>query len=377
MSLAEQFDDYAEIDAAEAAAIEEIDAEVYILAARTAFAGELALVDSDLVDSEEIADEDETAGEPATELTAEAAPDNDVQIDDKELKKSIDEIPKYLRADGAEQLGTLDLYLKNIGKVPLLTAEQEIDLAKRIEKGDFDAKTQMTEANLRLVVSLAKQYVGQGLTLLDLIQEGSIGMIRAVEKFDYRKGYKFSTYGSLWIRQAITRALADKGRIIRVPSHQVEKIRKIRKAEYFLTAVNGRDPTDEELAVRTKLEPKLVKDLKSLHDPSSLDNDVKDGEFGSTVGDFVADENVRDPLEEAENSDRRMALETALSYLPAIQKRILELRFGLIGGKEWTLKAVGAELNLSNERIRQIESDGLKRLRDNMEQRSITSGDLL
>jgi RNA polymerase primary sigma factor len=259
-------------------------------------------------------------------------------------------------------LDSLRLYLREIGKVPLLTADQEVYLAKRIEKGDMGAKTQMTEANLRLVVSIAKGYLGRGLSFLDLIQEGSLGLIRAVEKFDYRKGYKFSTYATWWIRQAVTRAIADKARTIRIPVHMVEKLNKVVHIERQLVQRLGREPRPEEIAEELEMTTEEVREiLRMAQHPVSLEKPIGEEE-DSALGDFVEDENTETPDEAASLTLRRSDIEIALSSLPKRERQVIELRFGLTGGQPCTLEEVGKAFGVTRERIRQIENNTLKKL---------------
>jgi RNA polymerase primary sigma factor len=259
-------------------------------------------------------------------------------------------------------LDSLRLYLRSIGKVPLLTAEQEVSLAKRIERGDMAAKTHMVEANLRLVVSIAKGYLGRGLTFLDLIQEGSLGLIRAVEKFDYRRGYKFSTYATWWIRQAVTRAIADKGRTIRIPVHMVEKLNKVVHVERQLVQALGREPTPEEIAVELECTPREVRDiLRMSQQPISLEKPIGEEE-DSELGDFVEDEMAESPFEIASENLRKENVHRALAALPQREREVIEMRFGLTGGRPRTLEEVGRAFNVTRERIRQIENHTLKKL---------------
>jgi RNA polymerase primary sigma factor len=259
-------------------------------------------------------------------------------------------------------LDSLRLYLREIGKVPLLTADQEVYLAKRIERGDMGAKTQMTEANLRLVVSIAKGYLGRGLSFLDLIQEGSLGLIRAVEKFDYRKGYKFSTYATWWIRQAVTRAIADKARTIRIPVHMVEKLNKVVHIERQLVQRLGREPRPEEIAEELEMTTEEVREiLRMAQHPVSLEKPIGEEE-DSELGDFVEDENTETPDEAASLTLRRSDIEVALSSLPDRERQVIELRFGLTGGQPCTLEEVGKAFGVTRERIRQIENNTLKKL---------------
>jgi RNA polymerase primary sigma factor len=259
-------------------------------------------------------------------------------------------------------LDSLRLYLREIGKVSLLTADQEVSLAKRIERGDMLAKQQMTEANLRLVVSIAKGYLGRGLSFLDLIQEGSLGLIRAVEKFDYRKGYKFSTYATWWIRQAVTRAIADKARTIRIPVHMVEKLNKVVHIERQLVQRLGREPKPEEIAEELEMTTEEVREiLRMAQHPVSLEKPIGEEE-DSELGDFVEDENAETPDEAASLTLRRSDIETALASLPLRERQVIELRFGLTGGQPCTLEEVGKAFGVTRERIRKIENNTLKKL---------------
>src|SRR5437879_6047344 len=258
----------------------------------------------------------------------------------------------------------LQLFLKDIGKVDLLTAAQEVELAKRIERGDHGAKQEMVEANLRLVVSIAKKYRNQGLPFLDLIQEGTIGLVRAAEKFDYRKGFKFSTYATWWIRQAVARALADKARTIRMPVHIVEKLNRIGRAERKLVTALGREPTPEELAEGTGIDREEVDSIKrSARAPISLEKPVGDEE-NSEFGQFIADEQAESPYERAVEILTREALRDALENLSYRERRVLELRYGIGGEHPRTLEEVGRTFNVTRERIRQIESQSLKKLQN-------------
>jgi RNA polymerase primary sigma factor len=258
---------------------------------------------------------------------------------------------------------TLQLFLKDIGKVPLLTAAQEVELAKRIEAGDHSAKQAMVEANLRLVVSIAKRYRNQGLPFLDLIQEGTIGLVRAAEKFDWRKGFKFSTYATWWIRQAVARAIADKGRTIRMPVHVVEKLNKISRTERKLRAELAREPTALEIALDLDLPVEEVEQIKrSAQTPVSLEKPVGDEEE-SEFGHFLTDESEPLPDEAAEVTMRREALRSILGALSPRERQVLELRYGLDGRQPRTLDEVGRAFNVTRERIRQIEHQSLKKLR--------------
>jgi RNA polymerase primary sigma factor len=259
-------------------------------------------------------------------------------------------------------LDSLRLYLRSIGQVELLTAAQEVELAKRIERGDMLAKRQMVEANLRLVVSIAKGYLGRGLSFLDLIQEGSLGLIRAVEKFDYRRGYKFSTYATWWIRQAVTRAIADKARTIRIPVHMVEKLNRVTHVERQLVQRLGREPEAAEIAEELRWAVPDVRDiLRVAQQPVSLEKPVGD-EDESELGDFVADDAVLEPFEEASEHLQKEGVRKALDALPERERQVLELRYGLSGGEPLTLEEVGRMFGVTRERIRQIENNTLKKL---------------
>jgi RNA polymerase primary sigma factor len=259
-------------------------------------------------------------------------------------------------------LDSLRLYLREIGKVPLLTADEEVSLAKRIERGDMFAKTQMIEANLRLVVSIAKSYLGRGLSFLDLIQEGSLGLIRAVEKFDYRKGFKFSTYATWWIRQAVTRAIADKARTIRIPVHMVEKLNKVVHIERQLVQRLGREPRPEEIADELEMSLEEVREIMRMSQlPVSLEKPIGEEE-DSQLGDFVEDEQAESPYDTATVTLRRGDIERALDSLPDRERKVIELRFGLHGTQPCTLEEVGRAFGVTRERIRQIENNTLKKL---------------
>jgi len=259
-------------------------------------------------------------------------------------------------------LDSLRLYLRSIGRVDLLTASQEVELAKRIERGDMVAKRQMVEANLRLVVSIAKGYLGRGLSFLDLIQEGSLGLIRAVEKFDYRRGYKFSTYATWWIRQAVTRAIADKARTIRIPVHMVEKLNRVAHVERQLVQKFGREPEPAEIAEELRWPLGEVREiLRVAQLPVSLEKPVGD-EDDSELGDFVADDTVAEPFEEASEHLQKEGVRKALSALPERERQVIELRYGLTGMEPLTLEEVGNTFGVTRERIRQIENSTLKKL---------------
>ncbi len=268
-------------------------------------------------------------------------------------------------------LDSLRLYLREIGKVPLLTAGQEVALAKRIERGDMTAKTQMIEANLRLVVSIAKGYLGRGLSFLDLIQEGSLGLIRAVEKFDYRRGYKFSTYATWWIRQAVTRAIADKARTIRIPVHMVEKLNKVVHTERHLVQGLGREPRPEEIADELDMTTAEVREiLRMAQQPISLEKPIGE-EDDSELGDFVQDDRAESPFDTASLQLRRGDIERVLQSLPERERKVIELRFGLRGEQPCTLEEVGRAFGVTRERIRQIENNTLKKLESLPEAQSL------
>ena len=259
-------------------------------------------------------------------------------------------------------LDSLRLYLRSIGRVQLLTAEREVALAQRIERGDLVAKQEMVEANLRLVVSIAKGYLGRGLSFMDLIQEGSLGLIRAVEKFDYRRGYKFSTYATWWIRQAVTRAIADKGRTIRIPVHMVEKLNKVVHVERQLVQELGREPSPEEIARQLECTSREVREiLRMAQQPVSLEKPIGEEEE-SELGDFVEDESAESPFETASTNLRKENVRKALDALPQREREVIEMRFGLTGARPYTLEEVGRAFNVTRERIRQIENHTLKKL---------------
>ena len=255
------------------------------------------------------------------------------------------------------------MYLKEIGKVPLLSAEEEIDLAKRMADGDEEAKKRLAEANLRLVVSIAKRYVGRGMLFLDLIQEGNLGLIKAVEKFDYQKGFKFSTYATWWIRQAITRAIADQARTIRIPVHMVETINKLIRVSRQLLQELGREPTPEEIAAELDMPVDRVREiLKISQEPVSLETPIGEEE-DSHLGDFIHDDNVRVPAEAAAQTLLKEQLDEVLSTLTEREQKVLRLRFGMSDGRARTLEEVGKEFDVTRERIRQIEAKALRKLR--------------
>ncbi len=265
--------------------------------------------------------------------------------------------------DGVSIEDPVRMYLKEIGKVPLLSAEEEIELAKRMEDGDEEAKKRLAEANLRLVVSIAKRYVGRGMLFLDLIQEGNLGLIKAVEKFDYTKGYKFSTYATWWIRQAITRAIADQARTIRIPVHMVETINKLIRVSRQLLQELGREPTPEEIAAEMNLPVERVREiLKISQEPVSLETPIGEEE-DSHLGDFIQDDNVPVPAEAAAFTLLKEQLVEVLETLTDREQKVLRLRFGLDDGRARTLEEVGKEFKVTRERIRQIEAKALRKLR--------------
>ena len=293
--------------------------------------------------------------------------DADVRDDDIDMMDDgNEEEPDLLDLSIPDSINIEDpvrMYLKEIGKVPLLTAEEEIDLAKRMENGDEDAKKRLAEANLRLVVSIAKRYVGRGMLFLDLIQEGNLGLIKAVEKFDYNKGFKFSTYATWWIRQAITRAIADQARTIRIPVHMVETINKLVRVSRQLLQELGREPTPEEIAERMEIPVERVREiLKISQEPVSLETPIGEEE-DSHLGDFIQDDNVPVPADAAAFTLLKEQLVEVLGTLTEREQKVLRLRFGLDDGRARTLEEVGKEFNVTRERIRQIEAKALRKLR--------------
>lgn len=288
--------------------------------------------------------------------------DEEVIIVEEEEEVDVEKIDLTV-PDGISIEDPVRMYLKEIGKVPLLTAEEEIDLAKKLEMGDIEAKKRLAEANLRLVVSIAKRYVGRGMQFLDLIQEGNLGLIKAVEKFDYRKGFKFSTYATWWIRQAITRAIADQARTIRIPVHMVETINKLIRVSRQLLQELGREPHPEEIAAEMGMTEERVREiLKISQEPVSLETPIGEEE-DSHLGDFIQDENVPVPADAAAFTLLREQLVEVLGTLTEREQKVLRLRFGLDDGRARTLEEVGKEFNVTRERIRQIEAKALRKLR--------------
>ena len=286
--------------------------------------------------------------------------DDDIILSEEDEVEIIDDVDVL---EGVSTEDPVRMYLKEIGNVPLLSTEEEIELAKRVEEGDEAAKKKLTEANLRLVVSIAKKYVGRGMPFLDLIQEGNMGLMKAVDKFDYSKGYKFSTYATWWIRQAITRGIADTGRTIRVPVHMVETINKTLRMTRTLLQELGREPTPEEVADRLNVPVSRVREvLKISRDPVSLETPLGE-EDDSHLGDFIEDDSALSPADSAAFSMLREELNTALESLTDRERQVVELRFGLRDGRARTLEEVGKEFNVTRERIRQIEAKALRKLR--------------
>ncbi len=288
---------------------------------------------------------------------------DDLEIIDDTEEVNIEDINLDALAEGVSLEDPVRMYLKEIGKVPLISGDEEIELAQKIELGDEDAKKRLAEANLRLVVSIAKRYVGRGMLFLDLIQEGNLGLIKAVEKFDYRKGYKFSTYATWWIRQAITRAIADQARTIRIPVHMVETINKLVRVNRRLLQELGREPLPEEVAEEMDIPVERVREIMKIsQDPVSLETPIGEEE-DSHLGDFLPDENAPMPAEAAAFTLLREQLEEVLSTLTEREQKVLRLRFGLADGRARTLEEVGKEFNVTRERIRQIEAKALRKLR--------------
>jgi len=293
----------------------------------------------------------------------ESVTSDELESDEKQKEKIEKEIEILSKLGGAETTDPVRQYLREIGKVPLLAAEEEIELAKRYEKHEKAAKDKLTESNLRLVVSIAKKYIGRGLSLLDLIQEGNQGLIRAVEKYDWRKGFKFSTYATWWIRQAITRAIADQARTIRIPVHMVETINKLYRTSRRLMQSLGREPTAEEIAEEVELEPDRVREIfKIAQEVTSLEAPVGEDKE-SFLGDFIPDENTLSPVDAASKQLLKDHLDEVLATLSDREAKVLKLRFGLEGSKQMTLEEVGKVFGVTRERIRQIEAKALRKLK--------------
>ena len=296
----------------------------------------------------------------------------DSDLSSEEMSAIENEVEAFSAAENMERIleqeglaidDPVRLYLKEIGRVPLLTADREKELAERMLEGDEDAKVELVEANLRLVVSIAKRYVGRGMFFLDLIQEGNMGLMKAVDKFDYTKGYKFSTYATWWIRQAITRAIADQARTIRIPVHMVETIHKVSRISRQLLQENGREPTADEIGERISMSPEKVREImKIAQDPVSLETPIGEEE-DSHLGDFIPDDDTPSPAEATSTSILREELERQLHTLTPREEHVIKLRFGLYDGRTRTLEEVGKEFDITRERIRQIEAKALRKLR--------------
>ena len=282
---------------------------------------------------------------------------------EKEYEGKREDEPEILHSERGSAEDPVRMYLKEIGRIPLLSSEEEIELAKRMEMGDEEAKKKLSEANLRLTVSIAKRYSGRGMQFLDLIQEGNLGLIKAVEKFDYRKGYKFSTYATWWIRQSITRAIVDQARTIRIPVHMVETMNRVNRTSRRLLQEYGREPTPEEIAVTMNLPVERILEVSKIsQEPVSLETPIGEEE-DSHLGDFIQDEHVPVPSEEAAHTLLREQLEEVMDTLSDREQKVLALRFGLEDGKPHTLEEVGRDFQVTRERIRQIEAKALRKLR--------------
>ncbi len=309
----------------------------------------------------EIIDDVEIEPDPFSEI------DLDMELEDLPDDSDVPDVNEddydISLAEGIAIDDPVKIYLKEIGRVPLLTSEEEIELAKKIQQGDKEAKKRLAEANLRLVVSIAKRYGGRGMSFLDLIQEGNLGLIKAVEKFDYTKGFKFSTYATWWIRQSITRAIADQARTIRIPVHMVETITKVKKASSTLLHQNGRDPTAEEIAEELDMPVDKVREIMRIaQDPVSLETPIGEEE-DSHLGDFIPDDNAPEPTEAASQVLLKEQIDQVLGTLTEREEKVLRLRFGLEDGRSRTLEEVGQMFNVTRERIRQIEAKALRKLR--------------
>jgi RNA polymerase primary sigma factor len=314
------------------------------------------------LDSDQMDEYYEYLSEQGIDVVGESDLDDDPDLDDLSKEEEFD-LNDLTVPPGVKINDPVRMYLKEIGRVPLLSAEEEIELAKRIEQGDEEAKRRLAEANLRLVVSIAKRYVGRGMLFLDLIQEGNMGLIKAVEKFDYRKGYKFSTYATWWIRQAITRAIADQARTIRIPVHMVETINKLIRVQRQLLQDLGREPSPEEIAEEMDLTPEKVREiLKIAQEPVSLETPIGE-EDDSHLGDFIEDQEATSPSEHAAYELLKEQLEDVLDTLTDREENVLRLRFGLDDGRTRTLEEVGKVFGVTRERIRQIEAKALRKLR--------------
>ncbi|MGN0600484.1 MAG: RNA polymerase sigma factor RpoD [Oscillospiraceae bacterium] len=316
-----------------------------------------------LEDLEFDVDQMESFYESCTNNNIEIIDDFSLENFDEDIPLGEDDLELSLSTEGIAIDDPVKIYLKEIGRVPLLSAEEEIELAERMAKGDKKAKKRLSEANLRLVVSIAKRYVGRGMQFLDLIQEGNLGLIKAVEKFDYTKGFKFSTYATWWIRQAITRAIADQARTIRIPVHMVETITKVKKVSSMLLHKNGHDATPEEIAAELDMEPERVREIMRIaQDPVSLETPIGEEE-DSHLGDFIPDDDAPAPADAASLILLKEQLGEVLSTLTEREEKVLRLRFGLEDGRSRTLEEVGKEFNVTRERIRQIEAKALRKLR--------------
>lgn len=317
-------------------------------------------IDYDIEQIEEMGDALEANGIEVSEMGKDGISDAETDLD---LFNNPQKMEKLLMSEGISSDDPVRMYLKEIGKIPLLSSEREMYLAEQVSLGNKAAKDELVEANLRLVVSIAKRHVGKGMFFLDLIQEGNLGLMKAVEKFDYRKGYKFSTYATWWIRQAITRAIADQARTIRIPVHMVETIHRVSRTARQLLQEFGRDPTTEEIAARLDMTPEKVRDImKIAQDPVSLETPIGEEE-DSHLGDFVEDTETLSPVEAANQAFIRERLEAVLHTLAPREEQVLRLRFGLEDGRPHTLEEVGKQFDITRERIRQIEAKSLRKLR--------------